>query len=145
MKRIAFLSLVIALLNVSCSQDQKSPVTGAWQLISGKTVTPDTVIIAPASVHGDYMKIIGEKHFATIWQDLTIDPSNLWHAGFNGGTYTLEDEVYTESLEYFSEESSIGGTFMAKVEFSGDTMILTYIPEDSDSKVTSIEKWKRLE
>ncbi len=145
MKPNTFLCLFIVLLIGSCTQEKKSPIVGAWQLISGRTVTQDTVIIAPASVNGNHMKIIGEKYFSTIWQDTSINKSDLWYAGFNGGTYTFENEVYTESSEYFSILSSIGNTYSAKVEFKGDTMVLTYIPKDANSQVSSVDEWKRLE
>ena len=132
------------LAGASCQQKTDSPIEGAWQLISARTVIQDTVIFAPASVNSNHMKIIGEKYFSTIWQDTTLNESNIWYAGFNGGTYTFKNEVYTESLEYFNILSSIGGTFSAKVEFTGDTMVLTYLPEDPNSKFSSVEKWKRL-
>ena len=145
MKNNIFLCLLIALLFGSCNQEKKSPVTGAWQLISGNVVTPDTIINFPVSASGKHMKIIGEKYFSTIWQDTILSKSDIWYAGFNGGTYTFENEVYKETELYFYPISGIGNTWSAKAEFRGDTMVLTYIPEDTDSKNTSVEKWKRLE
>jgi hypothetical protein len=136
---------VTALLFVSCDQEKKSPIAGAWQLISGSITTPDTVINFPFSANGNHMKIIGEKYFSTIWQDTTICKSDPWYSGFNGGTYTFENDVYTETELYFYPISGIGNTWSTKVEMKGDTMVLTYISEDPDSRLTQIERWKRLE
>lgn len=145
MKKNIFLCLLIALLSGSCNQKEESPIIGSWQLISGNAVTQDTIINFPVSASGKHMKIIGEKYFSTIWQDTTISKSDAWYAGFNGGTYTFENEVYTETELYFFPTSGIGNTWSAKAEFRSDTMVLTYIPKDTYSKNTSVEKWKRLE
>lgn len=144
MKKIVFLGLFAAFLFGSCTHEQKSPIVGAWQLVSGYQKL-DTTINYPVTANGHHMKIIGEKHFSTIWQDTTLDKSDRWYAGFNGGTYTFKDEVYTETYEYFIWLSSIGNTISYKTEFKSDTMIMTYIPADPDSKASSIEVWKRLE
>jgi hypothetical protein len=150
MKRILFLSLAAALLIAGCHHEktfpvETSPIAGAWQLVSGNYITPDTLANFPVTANGHHMKIIGEKYFSTIWQDTTICKSDVWYSGFNGGTYTFKNEVYTETELYFYPISGIGNIWSAKVEIKGDTMVLTYIPADPDSKASSVEVWKRLE
>ncbi|MCX6334759.1 MAG: hypothetical protein NT092_10735 [Bacteroidia bacterium] len=141
MKKSVFLSLIIALIIGSCSQEKNSPIEGAWKLISGNYTTPDTVENYPLSSNN--MKIIDKKYFSTIWQDTTMDKSNWWSSGFNGGTYTIENGVYTEYLLYFSLPSNIGNKAAFKAEIKNDTLILTYIFKKAG--YSNVEKWKRLE
>jgi hypothetical protein len=146
MKKNLFLSLIISLIIVSCSQQEvKSPIEGAWKLISGNQTTPDTVMNYPLSNNGIFMKIIGKKYYSTVWQDTTINKSDWLFAGFNGGTYTFENGIYTETAEYFSIPSLIGSKAPFKAEIKNDTLVITYIPEKATEGNSSIEKWKRLE
>jgi hypothetical protein len=145
MKKIILLSLIISLIIGSCTQQEvKSPIEGAWQLISGNETTPDTVMNYPFSTNGSFMKIIGEKYYSTVWQDTTINKSDWLFAGFNGGTYTFEKGVYSETAAYFSLRSNIGSKVAFKVEINNDTLVMTYIPEKATKGYSSTEKWKRL-
>jgi hypothetical protein len=145
MKRAIFLSLIIAFIIGSCTQEKNPAIEGSWKLLSGNYTTPDTVINYPLSNSGNHMKIIGKKYFSTIWQDTIINKSDWWYAGFNGGTYTFENGVYTETLMYFNNISSIGGKAAFKAEFKNDTLVLTGITENATDRYSYIEKWKRLE
>ncbi len=147
MKRVIFLSVILLFIIGRCTQQEvKSPLEGAWQLISGTYITPDTVMNYPVSINGKNIKMVGGKYFATIWQDTTIDKSNWWSAGFNGGTYTIVDGVYTETETHFSNLSRIGSKPSFNLEIKNDTAILTAIlPPDTPSGYSNVEKWKRLE
>ena len=143
MKRSIFLCLIIALIIGSCAQEKKSPIEGAWRLVYGNYTTPDTVMNYPLSSNN--MKIIDDKYFSTIWQDTVMDKSNWWSAGFNGGTYTFVNGVYTENLMYFSIPSNIGGKASFNAEIRNDTLVLTYVFETAKKGYSNVEKWKRLE
>jgi hypothetical protein len=91
------------------------------------------------------MKIIGKKYFSTTFQDTTRDKSDWYYAGFNGGTYTFENGVYTETLTCFSSPAMIGRKLAFKTEFKNDTLVITYIPEKSTEGLSFVEKWKRLD
>lgn len=144
MKKIVFLGLIVSLI-LSCTQQKvKSPIEGAWQLISGNETTPDTVINYPFSNKGSFMKIIGEKYFATVWQDSIINKSDWLYSGFNGGTYTFVNGIYTEEENYFSLPANIGSKPAFKAEIKNDTLVMTYISEKPAEGYSSIEKWKRL-
>jgi hypothetical protein len=144
MKKVFFLSLFIVLIIGNCAQEKKSPIVGAWQMISGTYTTPDTVINFPVSNNAKHMKIIGEKYFSTVWQDTTIDKSDWWYAGFNGGTYTFADGIYTEEEIYFMSPSNIGTKPAFKAEIKNDTLVLTYIFEKPRDGYSNVEKWQRL-
>lgn len=142
MKKSIFLSLIIFIIIGSCIQEKKSPIEGSWELLFGRVTTPDTVINYPLTDKGHHMKIIGSKYYSTIWQDIKIDKSIWLSAGFNGGTYTFENGIYTEAHTYRSGISNIGSKSVFKAEIINDTLVLT---NPSDKGFTSIEKWKRLE
>jgi hypothetical protein len=89
--------------------------------------------------------MIGDKHFTTIWQDTSLNKEDYWRSGFNGGTYTFVNGIYTENLSYFSSTGSIGKQFSFRTEFKDDTLILTFIPEDPNNTDRYIEKMVRLE
>ena len=144
MKKITFLSLIIALIIGSCTQGKRSPIEGAWQNVYGKVVSKDTIINYLSTLKDHYMKIIGKKYFTTIWQDTIINKTNWWYSGFNGGTYTFQNGIYTEQELYFSIPSNIGNKVAFKAEIKDDTLILTGIPLKGYENVTYVEKLKRL-
>jgi hypothetical protein len=144
MKKIIFLSLIFSLIIGSCTQEKKSPIEGSWKLVSANYTTPDTVINYPFSNNGNHMKIINKIYFSTIWQDTTINKSMWGYAGFNGGTYTFENGVYTETLMYFSIPANIGSEASFKAEIKNDTLVLIDIPKKPRDGFSNVEKWKRL-
>lgn len=145
MKKILFASLIIPLIIISCSQPEvKSSIEGSWALVSGKYITPDTVINYPLTSNGNHMKIIGKKYFSTIWQDTTVRNPDWLSSGFNGGDYSFENGVYTENLQYFSLLPNIGGKVTFKADLQNDTLQLTSIPTSDADKYSNIEKWRRL-
>ena len=113
-----FLAMIVVLMG--CSSPESASLEGTWQLIEGKNVTPDTTLIYSASPDAQHMKIIGDTHFATVWQDTAQNSS-----GFNGGTYTYEDGIYTESLTMFSLVDWIGRQSIFLAEIEGDRLILS--------------------
>ena len=147
MKRILVLCMIISSIILSCSQQEvKSPIEGTWQMISGTYITPDTVINYPESTNGKHIKMVGKTYFSTIWQDTTIDKSNMWYGGFNGGTYTFANGVYTETETHFSLLSNIGSKPSFNIEFNSDTAVFTAIlTPDTPSGYSNVEKWKRIE
>jgi hypothetical protein len=145
-KKSFFIVLGISLIIGSCThQEVKSPIEGAWNLISGDETSPDTTIHYQRSTNSHYMKIIGEKYFSTTWQDTTRDKSDFYYSGFNGGTYTFVNGVYTETLKCFSNPAYIGRKLAFKTEIKNDTLVITYIPEKSTEGLSFVEKWKRLD
>lgn len=145
MKKNLFIGMIILLIIINCTQEKKSPVEGSWKLLSGKYATPDSVMNYPLSNNAHYMKIIGKKYFSTTWQDTTFNKSSFYYAGFNGGTYTFENGIYTETEMCFSSPSNIGIKVAFKAEINNDTLVLTNIPEKEAAGYSFIEKWKRLE
>ena len=142
MKVIFTLGTIIFFVSlVSCAVEKRNPIEGAWQLVEGKNVSADSTEVYPASLSGKSMKIIGKTHFATVTQDTTSSST-----GFNGGSYTFENDIYTEHLTYFSLVDAIGISASYKVKIEGD--ILFMVPSTADGEeqeLGTFEEWKRLE
>jgi hypothetical protein len=149
MKKILFLSMIISLIIVSCTQQKvKSPIEGAWQLVMTTWVSGDTItnFVAPTSGVGSQLKMWSMKHFAFVgtYKDDTIIVNS-----FGDGTYTLNGTEYEENIIYHNDKSYINTKYKALLEFRGDTLYQTYHPVDSVGKqmlnYTSIEKYVRAE
>jgi hypothetical protein len=69
------------------------------------------------------IKIITPTHFAFLNHDLKKGKDSVAVFVAGGGSYTLEGDQYTESLEYCSDREWEGNTFHFTVNVSGDTLI----------------------
>jgi hypothetical protein len=101
---------------------------GTWALAG----TPDK-IEEPAA--GGRLKFFTGRHWAVTQHDPTTGKVIFHH----GGTYTLEGDTYTESVEYANENTAelIGQKFKFKVKVEGD--ILTNVGQGNPWT----EAWKR--
>jgi len=137
--------LLVCVFFTSCKTQKTSPIIGTWQLINGQYKSADTTFYYPGNKNGNHWKIITKLHFATIYQDTTSN--KFLYSGFNGGTYTYLDGIYTENFSHSSLSNSQLGTnitFKAKIE--GDRLIIS--PCSSDGKelnVGNFEEYKRLD
>jgi len=139
--RMAISIILVVGFFISCASRQNNPVEGTWQLVDGRFVDEDTTVTYPMSPDEKRMKIIGKTHFATLWQDTTQNIS-----GFNGGTYTFEDGMYTEQLSFFSSIDWIGIQSIFLAEIEGDRLLLT--PSNADGEAQQygyFEEWERLD
>lgn len=143
MKRFIYASVAAILIALMCStSSMNDSLEGTWILVKGIIVTAEDTIILPATENAVHMKIIGETHFATIWQDPNVED----YAGFNGGTYTFEDGIYTENLKFFSYKTSIGTIIRFKAKLEKDMLYIESIAEEGKTPENRIsEKWKRAE
>ena len=103
---------------------------GTWVLV-GK---PGKVREAPE--RGGRLKFRTGAH----WTMTQSDPKTGLVVMHDGGTYSLEGDTYTETLEYANESTSndIGRTFVFKVKVEGDLMT----QEGVGNPYTEV--WKRL-
>ena len=98
--------LVISVFLLACTQEEKSPIEGAWknvlfQVIStdslGKTITIDYKI--------DVVKMWSEKNFSFIGQ---WNQDSIIKDFYGGGTYKLDGNKYEENVVYhFSRPGKI--------------------------------------
>jgi hypothetical protein len=141
MKRTIFLSLVISVIIGSCTQEKKSPIEGAWQLVYAQW-QPENMLF-PSQVKGSDIKIWSNDYFAAVGK-ITMDTviTNL----YVGGKYTLEGNRYEEDILYHTFESLNGQKVKLLLEIRNDTLIQQW-PANEDWKleeVYSTEKYVRL-
>lgn len=144
--KVKSLYLIVAavLLFVSCKVEQSEPsIEGTWRLVTGKYVTVDTVIEYPRTAVAEHMKIISDNHFTTVWQDNNENDDIT--AGYNGGTYTFENGIYSESHPFFSIETRRGNVEHFAVTVTKDRLFM--VPCNADgtpNKYGNYEEWVRL-
>jgi hypothetical protein len=104
---------------------------GTWVLVG----TPDKVGDPPKS--GGRLKFRTGKH----WAITQADPKTGKVIFHHGGTYTLDGDTYTETVEYANESTAglLKKTFKFKVKVEGDTYTQIGIGEDNPFH----EVWKR--
>ena len=145
MKEIIICSILFIAIFSNCAFSDDNTLKGVWELVEGKNVSADTTTtFFPTTPFAKHMKIISKTHFTTVWQDTSV--SNFWTEGFNGGTYTFINGIYTEHLTYFSWVESIGIKVSFKVKIEGDKLFLSPANEDGTEKEFGLfEQWKKLE
>ena len=145
MKKIIYSIMATTLIILSCTQEEKSPVEGTWQYASSITIAPDTVVnSASENDSGIWLLMIGEKHFSTIWQEEPKDELDLYYEGFDFGTYTYIDGIYSESSMYSTVPGMNNGPNLEYItEFKGDTMFWTVIQDSPDDTIAGSVVWIR--
>ena len=149
------LNTVILILLSSCVNDnanpqsskgEQQPIIGTWKLISGTIIQDGDTTVTDYTTDQEMIKIINATHFAFLRHDLNApeDTSKLFVAG--GGTYTIEGNMYTEHLEYFTLREWEGNHFELTFTIEGDTLITRGVEEVADLNVKyyNIEKYYRL-
>ena len=141
MKRTFFLILIIAVIIGSCTQEKKSPIEGAWQLVYAHW-QPENMLF-PSQVKGSDIKIWSKDYFAAVGK-LTMDTviTNL----YVGGKYTLDGAKYEEDIAYHAFEGLIGQKVRLIIEIRNDTLIQKWPANDSWKleENYSTEKYVRL-
>jgi hypothetical protein len=141
MKKIIFLSLIISLMIVSCTQEKKSPVEGTWKMVYAKWDGID--ITFPAQINGGQIKIWSNGYFAHVGE-FRVDTSVMNNSGV--GSYTLDGNRYEESFIYRGSETALGKKVRLIQEIRNDTLIQSW-PADDNWKLAekhSTEKYIRL-
>ena len=106
----------------------KTKLIGTWQLCDGNAKAATT-----GSVR---VKIISDESFSV----LEVDQDKSYFSGYFIGTYTLDNDVYTETITFTNPAmyQYKGVTNKFKIEFKGDLMYVNGIGNSYN------EIWKRL-
>ena len=149
MKKNLFLSMIIALIIVSCTQQEtvKFPM-GAWKLVQVQRIANGkTRITFPTATNkGVQIKVLSEKHWANMGNR---DRDTVIIDIYAGGTYTFEGKTYVEDVLYHSSKSYIGKKVQMTLELKNDTIYQTYNPINAEGQVVDsvliVEKMIQLE
>jgi hypothetical protein len=124
-------SLAVALMVGASSSLAQSPcrLEGAWQLVSG------TMDGEPYPATWRQIKIITRRHFAFVGAEAdrgvkdmktAADSLRAFRTQFSGGgTYTLQDTIYTERLDYFADPAYLGMSVAFTCRTEGDRLYQT--------------------
>ena len=142
MKKTIFLSLIVAMIIGSCTQEKKSSIEGAWQLVYAKNRTMEETF--PAQISGEQVKMFINGHITWVGQfKLPTDTSLIYDYGL--GTYTLDGNKFTENVTIHGQKSAVGSKKMI-MEIRNDTLIQLY-PTDENFNIEEkhhIMKYVRL-
>lgn len=126
MKNLLLLFAMTLMLIVSCAKQQevKSPMEGAWQVVSWQRYSADTLSWElGVRFTGGEIKIWSRDHFAFVGQ---YKQDTAFINNFGAGTYKLEGTHYEESFLYCVEQSWVGTTGRILLEIKNDTLIQTW-------------------
>jgi len=126
MKKVIYLSLIIVLIIGSCTQEKKSPIIGAWQVISWQRIADDTLMWKlGVDYTGTEMKIWSGNYFNFVGRYVRNRDTTIID-NYGGGTYKLDGIHCEESYLYFGERSLVGTSQRLLMEIKNDTLIQTW-------------------
>lgn len=143
MKSIFALLSIVILCLTGCETKQTDPFEGNWELVS----VEGTVLVDgnPVSINMEKdkdnfgMKLIHDNYFMFSGQDF-VGGASTPHYGY--GTYTYENNVYTETVNYHFMKEVIGTTPAYEMTVTGDTLIQKG-PLSNDPDMQIIETYVR--
>ncbi|HCL83586.1 MAG TPA: hypothetical protein DIC22_06400 [Chitinophagaceae bacterium] len=146
--------LVVLILFFSCESKQSAekpampvnPLTGTWELISGTTIQGKDTTVTDYTKNRKFLKIINGTHFAFVGHDLNKGKDSLAFYTSGAGTYTLNDSVYTEHLQFCSDRAWEGNDFPFHILIQNDTLTQTGIEKIEKIGVNrlNIERYVRV-
>ncbi len=134
MKALTLLMAGVMILLTCTTETKKQPaqLDGTWEVVSWKRVRNDSIIYEfPGKITGSEMKIwSGNKFiFSGHYRRDTLEWDNC-----GGGTFTLENDHYTENIQYFPNHEVIGNQSKLILKMEGDTITQTW-PADEDWQI----------
>lgn len=121
-------------------------ITGTWKLITGTLIEKGDTVVTDYTKNISFIKIINDTHFAFLQHDLSKgkDSAAVFAAG--GGSYSLNDSLYTEHLEYCSARDWEGNDFPFTMTIINDTLIQSGVEKIESAGVNrlNIEKYIRV-
>ncbi len=148
--KILKIIIIISIVIISCkgreSIEPLNSVEGTWKLITGTLIENGDTTVTDYQTGVSFIKILNKSHFAFLQHDLTKgrDSDAVFVAG--GGRYTLNNDSYTEHLEYCSARGWEGNNFNFTISIKGDTLIQTGVEKVDSLGINrlNIEKYVRL-
>ena len=121
-------------------------VAGTWKLVTGMLIEKGDTTVTDYTKRISFIKIINDTHFAFLQHDLTKGKDSGAVFGSGGGSYTLNDSLYTEHLEYCSDRNWEGNVFKFTLTIKNDTLIQSGVEKVEGAGVNriNIEKYIRI-
>ncbi|WP_407516102.1 hypothetical protein KFZ70_06880 [Tamlana fucoidanivorans] len=114
---------------------------GSWKMVYADVLEDDSIQTKDLT-HTAFIKIINQTHFAFFNQ--SEHGNDLFYSG--AGTYVLEDNTYTETLDYTTDNHLKSQKFIFKVQFIGDTLVQSGVEQIETAGInrTITEKYIRI-
>lgn len=146
MKKIIFLSLIIALIIGSCADSTTKSLQGSWQMVQmqrmdGKKVTN----YFSERYKISQIKMWSENHFMFVGK-YEVDTTVVYRYGV--GSFTLNGNIYVEDILYHFAKDYEGQKNKIRLEIRNDTLLHVFPVNDAGqpSQATYwIEKYVRLD
>lgn len=151
LRKYVYLFLVFGIIscNVHSNMEIKTglPLEGTWKLITGTLIEKGDTSITNYTKNVSFIKIINHDHFAFLQHDLDKgkDSANAVYVS-GGGSYSLQDSLYTEHLEYCSDRQWEGNSFDFVITIANDTLVQKGVEKVESAGVNriNIEKYVRI-
>lgn len=134
MKAKITICMMITAIALSCSQQKKNSIEGAWNLVYDLRINADTIV-------WEFPKDYPEGSEIKIWSKGYVLYVGRWKLdstvidGYGGGPYQrLNGNIYEENIQYFSEPSVVGSHIKMLVEIKNDTLFQTW-PIDKNGRI----------
>ena len=146
-------SICISFFLLSCKGDSQehSPTNpnkliGTWRLLTGTLIEKGDTAVTDYTRDVSFIKIINDSHFAFMHHDLKKGKDSAAVFSSGAGSYTLQDSLYTEHLEYCTAREWEGHDFTFTVQVRGDTLIQSGIEKIDSLGINrmNIEKYVRV-
>lgn len=123
MKTTLFVLVLLLIVSCNCHTNsvvdvQDTSIEGTWKLFYGSIEQNDSLEIKDVS-KSDFIKIINDSHFA-FFNQVKGSAENFYGGA---GTYTLDGNIYIESLNYIRNTDLRSHKFPFTIELKGDTLI----------------------
>ncbi len=129
MKKLIFLAMIISSIIISCTQEKKAPIEGAWRLIRVDSFQfADTSFTA--MVRNGQIKTWSKEYFTYVGHDQ--QDTIIWDL-YGGGTYKLDGNKYEEHILYSFLKPLVGTRFKALLEIRNDTLFQKQNSDNADS------------
>lgn len=121
-------------------------VVGTWKLITGIIIEKEDTMVTDYTKNISFIKIINDTHFAFLQHDLNKGKDSTAIFSSGGGSYSLNDSLYTEHLEYCSARNWEGNDFKFTLQMKGDTLIQSGVEKIESEGVNriNIEKYIKM-
>jgi len=142
----------VAIALSSCGSNTAGPkntspaIKGTWKLLTATHIEKGDTVVTDYTKNMSFIKIINDTHFAFLQHDLNKgkDSTAVYVSG--GGRYSLNNDLYTEQLEYCSAREWEGNDFAFNITLKGDTLIQNGVEKVEAAGVNriNIEKYIRV-
>jgi hypothetical protein len=146
MKKIIMVSLIIIfIVGSGAKKEVKTPIEGAWQLVSLVYVSGDTITkYSQPNPNWSQIKLWTKNHCAFLGENKMVTPNQDL---YGAGTYTLVGTHYEELMSYQVDKTLLKTKLKFILEIKNDTLYQTGMVQD-DWKLPrqyGIEKYIRIE